>query len=116
AIEAELVALHIPNARLEVQLRPLAEGELGPRGADRAEFMFSANAGEPLAALNRVASGGELSRVLLAVKGVLATGDRVVTYVFDEVDAGVGGAVAEAIGRRLARTATSRQEIGRAHV
>lgn len=109
AVEAELVALHIPNARLAVELRPLPEGELGPNGMDRAEFMFSANAGEPLAPLNRVASGGELSRVLLAVKGVLATGDRVVTYVFDEVDAGVGGAVAEAIGRRLARTAQSRQ-------
>src|SRR5690606_34722457 len=88
----------------------------GPRGADRAEFMFSAYAGEPLAALNRVASGGELSRVLLAVKGVLATGDRVVTYVFDEVDAGVGGAVAEAIGPGLARTATSRRVLCISHL
>src|SRR5690606_28574849 len=116
AIEAELVALHIPNARLDVLLRAVAEGGPGPRRADRAEFMCSANAGEPLAARNRVASGGEVSRVLLAVKGVLATGDRVVTYVFDEVDAGVGGAVAEAIGRRLARTATSRQVLCITHL
>ncbi len=109
AVEDELAALHMPHARLQarVELRHDEHGalELGPRGADRVEFLFSANPGEPLAPLNRVASGGELSRVLLAVKGVLATGDRVATYVFDEVDAGVGGAVAEAIGRRLQRAA-----------
>ena len=127
AIELELDALHIPGARLEVELRPLAaeegegsdaEGEprLGPRGRDRAEIRFSANPGEPLAPLNRVASGGELSRVLLAVKSVLSTEQRVATYVFDEVDAGVGGAVAEAIGQRLRRAAADHQVLCITHL
>lgn len=109
AVEAELAALHIPRARLEARVELLAGGQLGPRGSDRVEFLFTANPGEPLAPLTKVASGGELSRVLLAVKGVLATGDHVTTYVFDEVDAGVGGAVAEAIGRRLHAASQRRQ-------
>jgi DNA repair protein RecN (Recombination protein N) len=153
AIELELGALHIPNARLAVELRPFArrdpdgsgasegtgsagrgdergsggeaeseaEGEagdeaLGPRGRDRAELRFSANAGEPLAGLTKVASGGELSRVLLAVKSVLSTDQRVATYVFDEVDAGVGGAVAEAIGQRLRRAASNHQVLCITHL
>jgi DNA repair protein RecN (Recombination protein N) len=128
AIEGELEALHIPGARLEVELRPLGpdEGEgpepgddeprLGPRGRDRAEIRFSANPGEPLAPLNRVASGGELSRVLLAVKSVLSTEQRVATYVFDEVDAGVGGAVAESIGQRLRRAAADHQVLCITHL
>ena len=118
AIEAELDALHIPGARLEVELRPLegAKGELGPRGSDRAELRFCANPGEPLAPLNRVASGGELSRVLLAIKSVLSTQTRVATYVFDEVDAGVGGAVAEAIGMRLRKAATHHQVLCITHL
>lgn len=115
-IERELGALHMPDARVEVAVRPRPQGDLGPRGSDEVEFLFSANPGEPLAALNRVASGGELSRVLLAVKSVLATGDPVVTYVFDEVDAGVGGAVAEAIGRRLCTTARERQVLCITHL
>lgn len=114
SIERELTALHIPDARLEA--RVVAESELGPRGQDRVEFLFSANAGEPVAPLTKVASGGELSRVLLAIKGVLATGDAVSTYVFDEVDAGVGGAVAEAIGRRLFGASNSRQVLCITHL
>lgn len=124
AIVAELEALHIPNARLEVVLRPLTgdgdgdgdDAALGPRGRDRAELQFSANPGEPLAPLNKVASGGELSRVLLAVKSVLSTEQRVATYVFDEVDAGVGGAVAEAIGQRLKAAAASHQVLCITHL
>jgi DNA repair protein RecN (Recombination protein N) len=116
AVEAELAALHIPRARLEAKVEALADGQLGPRGQDRVEFLFTANPGEPLAPLNKVASGGELSRVLLALKGVLATGDHVTTYVFDEVDAGVGGAVAEAIGRRLHAAAQRRQVLCITHL
>ncbi len=115
AVEAELTALHIPSARLEVSVRSQPDA-LGPRGSDHVEFLFSANRGEPVSPLRRVASGGELSRVLLAIKGVLATGDRVETYVFDEVDAGVGGAVAEAIGRRLRRAAASHQVLCITHL
>lgn len=126
AVEAELDALHMPGARIAVELHALGEDEgvagepgvarLGPRGRDRAEIRFSANPGEPLAPLNRVASGGELSRVLLAVKSVLSNEQRVATYVFDEVDAGVGGAVAEAIGLRLRRAAADHQVLCITHL
>jgi DNA repair protein RecN (Recombination protein N) len=116
AIEEELRALHIPEARLEVEVTAVEDERLGPRGIDRVQLVFSANAGEPPAALSRVASGGELSRVLLAIKGVLATGDPVATYVFDEVDAGVGGAVAESIGRRLHRASRERQVLCITHL
>ncbi|MCA9637036.1 MAG: hypothetical protein KC420_13500, partial [Myxococcales bacterium] len=94
----------------------LPEDQHGPRGRNRVELLFTANPGEPAASLSRVASGGELSRVLLAFKGVLATGDHVTTYVFDEVDAGVGGAVAEAIGRRLYRASRQRQVLCITHL
>ncbi len=114
AVEGELAALHIPKARLDVEVGALEEP--GPLGIDRVEFLFSANPGEPLAPLRRVASGGELSRVLLALKGALAAEDRVATYVFDEVDAGVGGAVAEAIGRRLAKAAVQHQVLCVTHL
>lgn len=116
AIEGELAALHLGSARLQVRVDALAEGEHGPRGVDWVEFLFSANPGEPPMPLSRVASGGELSRVLLAFKGVLATGDHVTTYVFDEVDAGVGGAVAESIGRRLHLASRSRQVLCITHL
>lgn len=114
AIEAELRALHLADARLEVRLVALAEP--GPAGTDRVEFLFTANRGEPAQPLTKVASGGELSRVLLAFKGVLATGDHIATYVFDEVDAGVGGAVAEAIGRRLYAASRERQVLCITHL
>jgi DNA repair protein RecN (Recombination protein N) len=116
ALEQELAALHLPRARIEARVEALEECELGPRGLDRVEFLFSANTGEPLAPLNRVASGGELSRVLLALKGVLSTSGSVSTYVFDEVDAGVGGAVAAAIAQRLARAAAGSQVLCITHL
>jgi DNA repair protein RecN (Recombination protein N) len=116
AVEKELSVLHLKDARFEARVEPTAQDSLGPRGMDKVEFLFSANPGEPVAPLTRVASGGELSRVLLAVKGVLATGDEVATYVFDEIDAGVGGAVAEAIGRKLSKAAQRRQVLCITHL
>jgi len=116
AIETELAALHMPSARLSARVEAQGDEALSPTGRDKVEFLFSANAGEPLAPLARVASGGELSRVLLAAKGVLSTGDRVATYVFDEVDAGVGGAVAESIGQRLHRAARQHQVLCITHL
>ncbi|MEB2311151.1 MAG: DNA repair protein RecN [Sorangiineae bacterium] len=116
ALEAELAALHIASARLAARVEPAEDDEPGPRGLDRVELLFSANPGEPLAPLSRVASGGELSRVLLALKNVLGGGDRVATYVFDEVDAGVGGAVAEAIGLRLRHAAANHQVLCITHL
>ena len=79
--------------------------KLGPRGVDHAEFLISPNPGEEPKALARIASGGELSRVMLALKTILAEGDRIPTLVFDEVDAGIGGAVAEEVGRKLQKIA-----------
>ncbi len=114
AVEEELTALSIRAARLEVRIT--AAESLLPTGVDEVELLFSANAGESVAPLRKVASGGELSRVLLAIKGVLAAGDRVATYVFDEVDAGVGGAVAEAIGRRLKLAAQEHQVLCVTHL
>jgi DNA repair protein RecN (Recombination protein N) len=116
ALEIELETLHLPSARMEARLEPLPDTELGPRGLDRVELMFTANPGEPLGSLTRVASGGELSRVLLALKSVLSPGAGVATYVFDEVDAGVAGRVAIAIGQRLRRAARESQVLCITHL
>ena len=99
AVAAELEGLRLEGARFEVELRQ--QPDLGPAGAEIAEMMFSANPGEPLAPLARVASGGELARVMLAVKTVGADADRLPTLVFDEVDAGIGGEAAIQVGLRL---------------
>ena len=76
---------------------------LGPRGAETAELLISANPGEDLRPLAKVVSGGELSRTMLAVKTILAAADQVPTLVFDEVDAGIGGRVADVVGQKLRR-------------
>jgi DNA repair protein RecN (Recombination protein N) len=83
--------------------------KIGPRGADRIEFLISPNPGEEPKPLAKIASGGELSRIMLALKTILVEGDHIPTLVFDEVDAGIGGAVAEDVGRRLRRIAEKRQ-------
>jgi len=99
AVAAELQGLRLEGARFEVALRALTE--VGPSGAEEADMMFSANPGEPIAPLARVASGGELARVMLAIKTVGAGADRMPTLVFDEVDAGIGGEAAIQVGLRL---------------
>jgi len=81
----------------------------GPRGADRVEFLISPNPGEEPRPLARIASGGELSRIMLALKTILVEGDPIPTLVFDEVDAGIGGAVAEEVGKKLRKIADRRQ-------
>lgn len=115
-LQQELVTLHMPLARFEARVTPTDNDVLGPRGFDRVEFLLSANPGEDLAPLTRVASGGELSRVLLAIRGVLSGAGAVATYVFDEVDAGVGGAVAASIGQRLANAAQHSQVVCVTHL
>ncbi|HTW92289.1 MAG TPA: DNA repair protein RecN [bacterium] len=89
---------------------------LTPTGVDSVEFLFSANPGEELRPLRKVASGGELSRVMLALKSVLSQADPVPTLVFDEIDVGIGGKVAESVGRRLARLAKTHQVICITHL
>jgi DNA repair protein RecN (Recombination protein N) len=117
AISAELAELAMGGARVVVDVEPLS-GEraelsvdgarLGHDGIDRVEFLISPNKGIEPRPLRRIASGGELSRSLLALKRVLAEGGPAGLYVFDEVDAGVGGAVADKIGRAIA-------DVGRHH-
>lgn len=113
-VEAELGALALPRARLVFDVTDA--GELGPHGGDQVSLLFTANPGSAPAPLARVASGGELSRVRLALEVVLAAGNEGHTFVFDEVDAGVGGAVALEIGRRLARLAQHAQVIVVTHL
>jgi DNA repair protein RecN (Recombination protein N) len=98
----DLEALKMGPVRFLVQVEPVGSGEeYGSDGVDRVEFLLSTNSGEPLKPMARVASGGELSRVMLALKSVLADVDRVPVLIFDEIDTGVGGAVAAMIGKRL---------------
>ena len=106
AVAKELGDLAMPAARFEVALERAEE--VGPQGRERVEFALAPNPGEPLRPLARAASGGELSRVVLALVVVLADKRERTALVFDEIDAGVGGATARAVGERvgaLARTA-----------
>ena len=104
SLSRELKTLAMPGARLEVAVQSAGAEGLDESGVDQVRFLFSANPGEEVRPLSRVASGGELSRVLLGLKVVLSEVDEVPVYVFDEVDAGVGGAVAGLIGAKLAAT------------
>jgi len=113
-VTAELAALAMPHARLTVAVTPLRE--TGPHGADEIEIRLSAHPGAPALPLHKGASGGELSRVMLAIEVVFAGADPVPTFVFDEVDAGVGGKAAVEIGRRLARLARLAQVIVVTHL
>jgi DNA repair protein RecN (Recombination protein N) len=113
-VTAELSALAMPHARLAVAVVPA--GEFGPQGADEVEIRLAAHPGAPMLPLSKGASGGELSRVMLAIEVVFAGADPVPTFVFDEVDAGVGGKAAVEIGRRLARLAQLAQVIVVTHL
>ena len=113
AVAAELTALAMPHARLTFALTPTA---LGPYGADAVDLLFAANPGSEPRSLGKVASGGELSRVRLALEVVLAADRPGGTLVFDEVDAGVGGRVAVEIGRRLAELARHSQVVVVTHL
>ncbi|MEO7655000.1 MAG: DNA repair protein RecN, partial [Sphingomicrobium sp.] len=106
AVAGELAPLKLDAARFRTAI---AAAEAGPAGTDRVEFEVSTNPGAPFGALTRIASGGELSRFILALKVALAEAGNARTMIFDEVDRGVGGAVASAIGERLARLAIDAQ-------
>jgi len=117
AVAAELAALAMPHAALRFHLETL--DQLGPWGAESVHLLFTANAGTPPAPLSKVASGGELSRLRLALEVVLASAMEAgagQTFVFDEVDAGVGGAVGLEIGRRLLRLSKTAQVIVVTHL
>jgi DNA repair protein RecN (Recombination protein N) len=106
AVARELAPLKLDAARFRTSIAP---AEAGPSGSDRVEFEVSTNPGAPFGPLTRIASGGELSRFILALKVALAEAGGASTMIFDEIDRGVGGAVASAIGERLARLAEQSQ-------
>ena len=114
-VEAELGHLGMKKTVFSVKITQEPGGDtldgrkLGPRGADRVEFLISPNPGEEPKPLAKTASGGELSRIMLALKTILIEGDEIPTLVFDEVDAGIGGAVAEEVGKKLKRIAAKHQ-------
>ena len=114
--ERELRALGMERAVFHIVLERAPLDEVGPRGLDRIEFRLSANPGEEVRPLARVASGGELSRTMLALKSVLAKADRVPTMIFDEVDAGIGGRVASVVAAKLAAAAAGRQVLCVTHL
>ncbi len=113
-ILSELAPLRLEKARFETRVET-DEARAGPSGIDRVEFLIAANPGTPLAPIVKAASGGELSRFLLALKVVLAARASAPTLVFDEIDTGVGGAVADAIGQRLARMSKELQVLAVTH-
>ena len=114
ALQSELRQLGMPGAAVEVSLITL--DPVSATGAERVELRFSASAGQPALALAKTASGGELSRTMLACRSVLADIDAVPTLVFDEVDEGIGGEAGLAVGRRLARLAADRQVLVVTHL
>lgn len=118
-VEEELRSLAMGRCRVRVAVDPAGanpEASIGPTGLDTVELLVATNSGEPHKPLARSASGGELSRILLALKGVLLGSDPVSTSIFDEVDAGVGGAVAEILGRKLKKASIGRQVLCITHL
>jgi DNA repair protein RecN (Recombination protein N) len=119
-VQSILGTLGMPHARFKIRIErlPLSEGKVvvGPNGVDELEFHVAANKGEPLRPLADVASGGELSRVMLALKTALADDDGSPTMVFDEIDAGIGGEVALGVGLHLAGLASTRQVLCITHL
>jgi DNA repair protein RecN (Recombination protein N) len=115
AVAAELAPLKLDAARFQTSVVRLPEDRWGPQGMDAVEFLISTNPGAEFAPLAKIASGGELSRFILALKVALAEQGGAATVIFDEIDRGVGGAVADAIGERLARLASAGQLLAVTH-
>lgn len=115
AVARELAPLKLDAARFHTAVADLPEERWGPHGMDSVEFLIATNPGADFAPLNKIASGGELSRFILALKVALAEQGGAATVIFDEIDRGVGGAVASAIGERLARLAADGQLLAVTH-
>lgn len=116
AVETEMQRLGMPGGRFAIALQPSDSAELQPQGQEQVEFQVSANPGQPLKGLARVASGGELSRISLAIQVITAQTSRVPTLVFDEVDVGIGGPTAEVVGQLLRRLGERGQVITVTHL
>lgn len=115
AVSRELKPLRLEKARFVVEIQPLPQEQWSRQGMEQVAFLIAANPGQPAGPLARVASGGELSRLMLALKLVLAGQSGIGTLIFDEIDAGVGGATAAAIGERLRRLAGKVQVLAVTH-
>lgn len=116
AVSDTMAGLGMPGGTFEVAIDRLARGAERAAGVDDIEFLISANPGQPAMSLARVASGGELSRMSLAIQVIASDGSTIPTMVFDEVDSGVGGGVAEMVGRRLTEVAGDRQVLCVTHL
>jgi DNA repair protein RecN (Recombination protein N) len=118
AISKELSSLSFSSAEFKAAFEPVEKNleNISPSGWDRVEFMFSANRGEPVKPMAKIASGGELSRLLLGLKCILARRDQVATVIFDEVDAGIGGQAAEDIAKKIKQLATHHQVLCITHL
>ena len=115
AVARELAPLKLDAARFKTAVTELPEERWGAAGMDSVEFLIATNPGADFAPLNKIASGGELSRFILALKVALAEQGGAATVIFDEIDRGVGGAVASAIGERLARLSADGQLLAVTH-
>ena len=113
-VEKELRELSMPSARFRTEVTDT--GKLGTTGSDEVRFLLSANKGEELGRISRIASGGELSRIMLALKSVLSQGDPVATMIFDEIDTGVSGVAAQRVGEHLAGLSKEKQVLCVTHL
>ena len=114
AVGRVLARLGMPSARFVTEITP--SGALSPSGADSVRFLFNANGGEGLQSLERIASGGETSRVMLALKSIVARSTKLPTILFDEIDTGVSGKIADAMGRIIAELGDSMQVVNITHL
>ncbi|MEK7238826.1 MAG: DNA repair protein RecN, partial [Nitrospirota bacterium] len=121
-VVSELSSLSMPDTRFSIQITQEAGDETADgfkansKGIDKVEYLISPNIGEELKPLSKIASGGELSRVMLALKGILAKGDKIPVLIFDEIDAGIGGRAAETVGQKLKSLSASHQIICITHL
>jgi DNA repair protein RecN (Recombination protein N) len=115
-VSAIMQQLGMQGGKMVVALEQLGESQFRQNGLDRVEFLVSANPGQPPAALSKVASGGELSRISLAIQVVAAAASRIPSMIFDEVDAGVGGGIAEIVGKRMRELGGGRQVLCVTHL
>ena len=114
AVVSELAELNFKNADIEVSITPLKSP--GPKGMDEVELFITTNKGEPLKPLAKVASGGEVSRIMLAIKAITADSENISTLIFDEVDTGISGITASIVGSKLQNLASNHQVISITHL
>ena len=114
SIRNALLDLNFEQVQFEIEIRPLLKP--APSGSDEAEFMISMNPGEPVRPLAKVASGGELSRIMLGIKSVLAGKDEIDTLIFDEIDAGISGRTAQKVAEKMAVIAKEHQVLCITHL